>query len=158
VIARITVRQAVRQVVQAAQGLPIDTLRTLVEKGPTLVSAAIPLPKTDDEVSPWLARVGVSAPMEPVATALVQLALPSASVSACNPDEADSELKILANSSEDGQADYLVAIAREEFGPRDGVCRSIDPATIALILQLIQTLGPAIIEWLKNRRNNTNLV
>lgn len=35
----------------------------------------------------------------------------------------------------------------------DGQPHSLDPATIALIVQLITTFGPVLLEWIKNRRN-----
>jgi hypothetical protein len=34
----------------------------------------------------------------------------------------------------------------------DGTPQSIDPATIAIIIQLVTTLGPIIMEWIKRRR------
>lgn len=34
----------------------------------------------------------------------------------------------------------------------DGTVKAIDPATLALIMQLITTLGPVVMEWIKRRR------
>lgn len=34
----------------------------------------------------------------------------------------------------------------------DGTVQAIDPATLALIVQLITTFGPVLLEWIKRRR------
>lgn len=62
----------------------------------------------------------------------------------------------------------LALIVEDFFGPEDGpfmataelvvsggaetTPQAIDPATIALVVQLITTFGPVILEWIRRRR------
>jgi hypothetical protein len=131
-------------------------LAKLAKRSPALIEKAFPLPTTDEEVPVYLAGIGVADPLAPVAEVIVQQFLPSGAEVAAAAEDQDADLVYLCGCSPEGRDDYLVAMVHDEVARVHGSVEAIDPALLAMLIQLAQTFGPMVLELLQKWRNRRN--
>ncbi len=121
-----------------------------------LARAAWPLPKSDADVDPWLARLGISAPLAPVAHGILAKILPdipAPQLAYASPGDAARALPstaTLAVAVRDFRAACPEGVAPEdvEIVEKELVAAAIPVWVIPAVLEIIKLLS----EWIRSRR------
>lgn len=141
--------------VATVSGLPADFLKQLLVKVPPLAKAAVPLPGPG-EVSTYLTRIGVVEPSAPVVELFWEGWLNTKGKALVEAAETDPELHfILYEASEEAAVEYLVQMAREELA-KPCASREVEAFDPTIIIMLVQTLGPILMDWIRQRREKKN--